>query len=533
MSEIRLGLVVDSNMVPAWADRMLDAVMSESLASIAFVVRVDTDERATAQPADAGLLSRCLKRFERFLIGSQPLSEDPLGQVELGRVRATTISVDEAVTFCSEKSDTAPLACDMLVTLVESELPAELFDCARLGVWDIVVGSSRTNLSEIAGHYEVLTSQAVTESFLRRRRTQDDAGVILYSSTSCTESMSVAANIIPNYWKAAFYIPRILAALQLNPDALLEYRQPAPDLSVRKVSNIRYAAMLVCKFAEKLRRKFGDVFFKQQWILAMRYSQDLPDRFSDFTKLIPPQDRFWADPFLFEYKGKSYLFFEELQYRTNRGEILAVEIDENGFVGKPVTAMAKDFHLSYPFVFEFEGEVYMIPESYDNRTVDLYRSTGFPDAWQLERTLFSGQRFVDVTIHKYNETYWLFANVSSIDAVSPWDELYLFYADSPVAEEWTSHPENPVVSDVRTSRPAGRVFSHKDKLIRPSQNCAPHYGYGLNFCEIIELTKTRYREQVWKRFEPVEDRSVVSLHTYNEMNGIQVTDFQHRVRKSG
>lgn len=49
-------------------------------------------------------------------------------------------------------------------------------------------------------------------------------------------------------------------------------------------------------------------------------------------------------------------------------------------------------------------------------------------------------------------------------------ERFLFFADS-LTGEWTPHPTNSVVSDVRRSIPAGKLFEQEGKLMRPAQDC--------------------------------------------------------------
>jgi hypothetical protein len=48
------------------------------------------------------------------------------------------------------------------------------------------------------------------------------------------------------------------------------------------------------------------------------------------------------------------------------------------------------------------------------------------------------------------------------------DELHFYFASLDC--EWTAHPMNPVVSDVRCARPAGRTFEHDGVLVSPGQD---------------------------------------------------------------
>ena len=123
-----------------------------------------------------------------------------------------------------------------------------------------------------------------------------------------------------------------------------------------------------------LRNKFINSFYFHQWSLMMDISDDLSTNFSIFKKIIPPKDRFWADPFIVYKNEKYYVFFEELIYSEKIGHISLIEIDKNGNHSKPEKILDLPFHLSYPFIFEFEKNYYFIHASISkNRaSVDLF-----------------------------------------------------------------------------------------------------------------------------------------------------------------
>ena len=130
----------------------------------------------------------------------------------------------------------------------------------------------------------------------------------------------------------------------------------------------------------------------------------------------------------------------------------------------------------------------MIPESAENRTIELYRFRVFPDDLEFVHILMENVEAYDATLEEYNGLWWMFANVKPHAGASSWDELCLFYSDSPISSTWHPHPLNPVVSDVRCARPAGNLFVQDIYLYRPSQNSSHRYGYGLNINRILDLT---------------------------------------------
>ena len=148
-------------------------------------------------------------------------------------------------------------------------------------------------------------------------------------------------------------------------------------------------------------------------------------------------------------------------------------------LGPPASALTRAYHVSYPFVFRHRDDIFMIPESLENETVDLYRAVDFPSGWVLEQRLLSGVYAVDATLFEESSRLWLFLNLAEPGA-SLNDELHV-YSSASLVGPWVAHPENPVVSDVRRARPAGRIFRHGGRLIRPSQDCSHGYGTAVVF----------------------------------------------------
>src|SRR5262249_60302440 len=103
-----------------------------------------------------------------------------------------------------------------------------------------------------------------------------------------------------------------------------------------------------------------------------------------FPRLAPPAARAGADPFAVERNGRHYVFFEELPYASGKAHISMIEIGPGGRRSAPVRVLERDYHLSYPFLLEHDGSLYMIPESAQNRSVELYRCIDFPLRWRLE-----------------------------------------------------------------------------------------------------------------------------------------------------
>ena len=275
---------------------------------------------------------------------------------------------------------------------------------------------------------------------------------------------------------------------------------------------------------------------QHQWFLAYRTdpahfiaNTTHPD-LAGFTPILPPKDRFFADPFVFTHQGRDHVFFEDFDYRRGKGSIACLAFDENGRPGRPQTVLRTDYHLSYPFLFEWEGEIYLLPETAETNNVRLFRCRQFPDQWEPDREMLEGRPLVDATVHEHEGRWYMFVNGGEAGG-SLSDELFLFIGETPLGP-WRPHPANPIKSDIRSARPAGRLFRRNGELIRPAQDCAETYGHAINLCRVEELSETRYRERIVDRIEPSWRAGISGCHTLSFSDRLEVIDGKRQIWKS-
>lgn len=201
---------------------------------------------------------------------------------------------------------------------------------------------------------------------------------------------------------------------------------------------------------------------------------------------------FVADPFLLQARGAWYMFFEVLNWQAEKGEIgLATSEDGWNWTYQRIV-LSEPFHLSYPYVFEWADNFYMIPECHQTSSIRLYRALQFPTQWSLEATLLRGPCFADPSIFRLHNKWWLFVETNPDQKH---DTLRLFYAND-LRGPWFEHPKGPVIeANARVARPGGRVLALGDTVIRYAQDCYPRYGTRLRAFEITDLTTTRYHER--------------------------------------
>ena len=268
--------------------------------------------------------------------------------------------------------------------------------------------------------------------------------------------------------------------------------------------------------------------YAPHWHVGWRYSNDIDVwKTKDLSGpswniLRDPGNRFYADPFPITWNGRTFVFFEDLDHRVGKGIISAVEFDGSGPIGKAIPVLEEPWHLSYPFLIEHAGELWMIPESSAHRDVAIYKCTGFPNKWERYATLLSDLELADATITQHNGRYYLFG--AWRDGTGGYsDALAIFHAQD-LMGPWLPHASNPVLVDRASTRPAGNFVIMEDRLWRPVQDCAKGYGCGLGLAEIIELTPTSFKQIVRNSIPPGPLWPGRKLHTLNRCGNLEVID---------
>ncbi len=308
---------------------------------------------------------------------------------------------------------------------------------------------------------------------------------------------------------------------------------PGPPLTVRTIG-IRTARMAARAI---IRRLYHLCYRAPHWRVGWRRvaGPDLVDLrahpASGWRDLPDDGLRFYADPFGIEHEGRTILFVEDFPHATGKAIISAVAFDADGPVGTPVPVLEEPHHLSYPFVFERDGAFWMIPESCTNGTVDLYRATAFPGGWVKEATLLRGVTASDPTILERDGRWWMFATVRDRPGDvgggsvlgSHNDSLHLWSAPD-FRGPWIPHARNPVLIDIGSARPAGRIVERDGILIRPAQDCRRGYGDALALARIDRLDDEGYAQTVETVLRSGPLFPGTRLHTLNRTSSFEFID---------
>jgi hypothetical protein len=548
-SKLKLGILLDSCEVPAWAYYALERMVDSDYAEISLIILNDSqgiDESKSAKLwNNKHKIVYCLfNKIDERLFYRQPNAFEPRHAMEilLGVPVLPVTPIQKSDSDYFEPSDIDKIrecGLDILIKMGFRRLRGDIFTASRCGIWMHHHGDNRINGAGPFGFWEVVQSWPETSSMLLLLGEDGNDSKVLYKSQFSTYPFSPARNRSYSFWLSSPFLPRQVELLhrlgekrffaqtaRFNEEFDVynrgHYTVPSNMLTLRLIAKI---------FAKIILEIYQRTFYLDTWYLMFDLTKNTPLSFDRFNAITPPKDRFWADPQAIQRDGHYYVFVEEYIYRAKKGHISVLEIDQQGNYKDPVPVLEKAYHLSYPFVFEWGDRYYMVPESAANKTIDLYECIEFPNKWKFKMSLMESIRAVDTTLFYYDEKWWLFTGMAENEGASPQTELFLFFSNELLTSEWNPHPLNPVVSDAIRARPAGRVFVRDGKIFRPSQDCSKMYGFGFDINEILLLSETEYLEKKVVSVRPHSDKRILATHTLTSEGQLTMVDAFTRRRK--
>lgn len=351
----------------------------------------------------------------------------------------------------------------------------------------------------------------------------DGTGRVVISGLPAVEDKTVAVRALDTIFSALLQLCVKAVAVPLTSD-MQPSRGPLAAKAMHPGLVLSFSAAAL---AGKLNMRIARLCHAApRWFVAWRQIDTAESRTSlpgasAYRRLVDDGGRYYADPFLLEVGGRTHLFVEEYDQALGKGLISTSLLGSDGFE-RPRPVLEAPSHLSYPHVFEHAGAIWMIPESLQSRTVDLYRAESFPDRWVHEATLLENVEASDATVCQHGGMWWMFAATRSWRG-SNWDTLSVFWAAELVGP-WHPHAGNPILVDHRCARPAGDFFRHNDALWRPAQDCSEGYGTGLAFCRIDMLDREHVHQSVHDTVRLRDEGVRRGPHSLNRTNTIEAID---------
>ena len=265
-----------------------------------------------------------------------------------------------------------------------------------------------------------------------------------------------------------------------------------------------FLAIFICGFTAGVAIDVKRIPFvktiKTQWAIGI-YAGESPFKISSAniknpvltaSNVTDANASFIADPFMIREKDTWFMFFEVFNKTTNQGDIGMATSQDGIFWEYKQIVIDETFHLSYPHIFKWKEDFYMVPEASQTKSIRLYKATHFPTHWSLLKILINGKNFSDSSIFRYANKWWMF---SETGPEQNFDTLRLYYAHD-LTGSWVEHPASPIIKgNPNIARPAGRVINFNEQILRFTQDDEPVYGKYVRAFKITKLTTSIYEEQ--------------------------------------
>jgi len=495
-------------------------IRSPSSATVGFpdACQDDCDYRPTPV---AGFLFTLIVMFERLLLLKNRDHHDHMQKFDLlllvphGIIRAESLD---------DSPRDGPPDVDLLVVFSSGPLSKGVWESAKLGVIALSLSDRRNYRGGPPGFWEVYFRDDVTGFTIERLRSAPQENETLFRGQIATQYYYLL-NQASLFQKSTYYLAQLVGRIAAS--GKLPTRQEElpfsriPQHNPELHHTLHYAlgliGLLISKILQKLGRdyRWKVAFLPCEWRVAALWR----------ASIIPNKPgHYLADPFIITQDGRHFCFAEDYDIAQRRGRIVVYELKDRqaAYVG---IAIQEDFHLSYPFLFYYDGVLYMCPETSAVREIRIYRCLEFPLRWTLDKVLMTGVSAADSMLFERDGRWWMLTNIDPADWGDHAIELHVFSATNPVSDKWTPHPGNPFFIDAAFARNGGMV-REGDRLFRVAQSQGfGMYGKRTTLREIVELTDQQYVERQICVISPQFRRRIFGTHHFHSDGAVTVFDF--------
>ncbi|EJN02143.1 hypothetical protein [Phyllobacterium sp. YR531] len=514
-TRLRIGIVVDTlDKLENWEIKLLRTILDHREFDLRAVVST-----GAAETQKTSFLVRLIDKAEQHVFVKQlQYPTQPFGNQRYRIPTPKRIGRDGMI----------GLEVDVVVRLNAKALPKECLDQVEFGEWALDFVDKKAKGYDWTGFWEVQAREALTVvQLIARKSTQNEPIIIATASYNTKYSAALNGAFIKE--KSVLLLLRELRRLAETRTHPTTTVIPPANIrtSPRLLDSVAYLGQLSRNIVEKLairtRAKLG--LNARSWGVYLgdgSIESFAPDK---AVPLKLAAGMWAADPFLFRWQEKDYIFFECFPDNSKNAWISVACLSGNDveFLG---TCLRTSYHLSYPFVFNDGTDIYMIPETHQTDRVEIWRCTQFPLRWELHSTALEGKSPADTTMFKVKGKWWLLTSLSDHHTfMDHSSELYAFSVDGPALKTVIPHKRNPVIIGSDVARNGGRVHILGDRILRPSQ-CNSHgiYGYGLNIQEITKLDEEEYLEETIKLIRPDFMVGIVGCHHIDTLGNRFVID---------
>ncbi|WP_299435581.1 hypothetical protein [uncultured Maribacter sp.] len=515
---MKIGLLINNlRHIPSWKLRVMEFVINNPKLELILVI-------STYKKNNTNFILKLLiaiqTKIERLLFFKKPFFKNKL-KIEKELNSLTTINFKKNIT---NKELSFLNNLDLIINLNKLPIEIKLKKFPQYGIWNLKFGKGNEIFNNAIGAWDVINkSKNIKVDIIK----SNINGSKIINSAWFNRHWSIV--------KTNDNITESSVALLIKNINNIEQNATILDSCFSKKNNdihfvkliiyiMKFYLIIAYKFLSRIKWFF---FKKRQYCFTLAVGKGNALTYNQLSEksILPDDNEYWADPFLFPYKNKTYVFFENFSYKSKIGKISCGVLENNCILHKE-DALVLNTHLSYPYIFKEKNNIFLMPENSEKGGLHIYKCITFPNKWTLYSSCFIGEKIVDASFYTDNENQkWLFLNKGDNENVPMENELYIFKIDSLKFNTIIPHKQNPVLIDSRIARNAGSVFNYKENAYRPSQaNIDGVYGKNININKIEILNIEVYKEKTVKVFKPNTKKGFIAMHHIHQIKNQFIYD---------
>lgn len=503
--DLRFGIMLNDFFLASWQEDCLRQVLS--LKGIKLVVVIKNSSAPTGKNSfhsfNRFLYRVFLKFFFKFNTHKKINCEKLFQDVHLLHCSITRKGKYSEHFNEQDINSIEEFGCDFILRFGFNILRGKILETARYGVWSYHHSDEQKIKGGPPGFWEIFNNHPTSSVVLQKLTDKLDNGVILKKGVFKTINHSYCETVETLFARSTSFVKQVCIDLQNN--NTLHFDNPPVESSAKIYSypdTIQTILFLVKLILNKFLFHFNKLVFTEQWAVGIvkspiqefAFNKNHNEEIRWLKNIV--RDGFAADPFGYTVGEKEYLLFENYSFKKGKGKISSVEI--SGDPSKVNDIMDFPTHLSYPFLIKHQGELFCIPENFENREINLFQHDTTMNSWLKKKNLLSGIPAIDSSLVFWNDLWWLFfTDKNQLSNV----RLFIYYSEN-FTGPFVPHENNPVKTDIRSSRSAGNFFTVDNNLFRPSQDCSETYGGGIIINKIKKLSVSEFEEEEVNRIIP-------------------------------
>ena len=539
MTKLKIGFIVDDNVVDHYVFNLIKEVTDNETDFCSpeiivlerknppsnFISKISKLLSSDRPFSDltSSLLGRLILKLELKKLSSDRLHKDHGKLINTDVLDLQTINVVPKVSksgfiYTFEEKDLKQIQnnkIDLLIRCGSGILRGEILNCCRFGIISLHHGDNRSYRGIPAGFWEVFQEEASSGFIIQRLTEVLDGGEILLRGNIMTASYWQLnyANLCKKSYsfmhKALINIARSdkLPDFEKNlPYGNKLFRFPRPLILIKYIYKQSFRVLK--------NNIFSFLNYRVTWSVSYLKHNNLSLSLSKGIEIENPNRRFLADPFLYSHEGRTVCFVEDFFFDENKGKISAYEITDKSHKELGVI-LEEDFHLSFPYVFKYKGDIFMCPETSEKNEIRLYKCNKFPCSWSFYKTIMEKVSAADTLIFPFNDNWCLLSNICSSHMEEHNSELHMFFAENPLSQNWRPSQNNPIIFDSTKARNGG-LFKLNDDFYRVNQiHAKSHYGKAFGINKIQMKEGRDYQEERILDILPVFLKNLIGTHHFH------------------